>query len=183
MNNSAFKTKFAPTIVLAIICLVISAALVATNGATAPQIAKINKEQADATRASVLPAADSFTAYDGKLNSGITEVYFADNKAGAVVTSTSSSYGGEMTVMTGIDAEGAITGVQVTAHSDTPGLGTKAMTPEYLDGYVGISELSAAAVKDSSDVDYIVGASISSNGVYTAVKNALQQFKDCGGVK
>ncbi len=180
---SNFQKKFAPTIVLVVICLVISAALVFTNGATAPQIAKINKEQADATRASVLTEADSFTEYDGKLNSGISEVYFADNKTGAVVTSVASSYGGDITVMVGIDAEGAITGVKVTAHSDTPGLGTKAMTDEYLGAYKGIKELAAESVKDSSDVDYIVGASISSNGVYTAVRNALQQYKDCGGVK
>lgn len=182
MKNNDFQKKFVPTIVLVVICLVIAAALVATNGATAPQIAKINKEQADATRASVLEAADSFSAYDGKLNSGITEVYFADNKTGAVVTSTAQSYGGDITVMVGIDAEGAITGVQVTAHADTPGLGTKAMTEEYLGGYKGIKELSAAQIKDSSDVDYIVGASLSSNGIYNAVKNALQQFNDCGGV-
>lgn len=183
MQNSSFKTKFAPTIVLVVICLVISAALAITNGATAPQIAKINKEQADATRASVLTEADAFHQYEGQLNDGIAEVYFADNKTGGVITSVASSYGGDITVMVGIDAEGAITGVQVTAHSDTPGLGTKAMTPEYLAGYNGLSELSAAAVKDSQDVDYIVGATISSNGIYTAVKNALQQFNDCGGVQ
>ena len=147
------------------------------------QIEKINKEQANETRFNVLTEADAFHEYEGQLNDGITEVYFADNKTGGVITSVASSYGGDITVMVGIDAEGAITGVQVTAHSDTPGLGTKAMTPEYLAGYNGLSELSAAAVKDSQDVDYIVGATISSNGIYTAVKNALQQFNDCGGVQ
>lgn len=183
MKNSNFQEKFAPTIVLVVICLVISAALVATNGATAPQIAKINKQQADETRASVLEAADSFTEYDGDLNDGITEVYFANNKTGAVVTATSQSYGGEMTVMVGIDAEGGVTGVQVTSHADTPGLGTKAMTPEYLAQYEGITELPSADVKNAGEVDYIVGATISSNGVYHAVQNALQQFNDCGGVQ
>jgi electron transport complex protein RnfG len=89
--------------------------------------------------------------------------------------------------MTGIDANGAITGVQVTAHADTPGLGTKAMTPEYLSGcYLGDTKLAAANVKDEAKagtVDYIVGASVSSQGVYDAVRTALQQFNDCGGVK
>lgn len=187
MNNSNFKEKFAPTIVLLAICLVMTIALVFTNEATAPQIAKIAKENADATRAIVLEDADAFTAYDGKLNENVTELYFANNKAGAVVTTTSKSFGGTMTVMTGIDANGAITGVQVTGHADTPGLGTKAMTPEYLSGcYLGDTTLAAANVKDEAKagtVDYIVGASVSSQGVYDAVKTALQQFNDCGGVK
>ena len=183
MKNSNFKTTFAPTIVLVIICLVITAALVTTNGATAPQIAKIQKENADATRAKVLAEADSFTAYDGKLNEGIAEVYMANNKSGMVVTSTSKSFGGQMTVMIGIDPDGAITGVEVTGHADTPGLGTKAMTPEFLAKYQGIKELTAEKVKDQDVAPYVVGASISSGGVYDAVKGALQQYADCGGVK
>lgn len=183
MENKNFKTTFAPTLVLVLICLVITAALVMTNGATAPQIAKIQKENADKTRAEVLAEADGFTAYDGKLLDGVTEVYFANNKCGAVVTSTNKSFGGTITVMVGIDKDGAITGVKVTEHKDTPGLGTKAMTPEYLAGYQGVSELTADKVKDQKDVSYIVGATVSSNGVYGAVKTALQQFADCGGVK
>lgn len=183
MKNNDFKTTFAPTIVLVIICLVITAALVTTNGATAPQIAKIAKQNADATRAKVLTEADSFTAYDGKLNDGITEVYIANNKTGMVVTSTSKSFGGTMTVMIGIDPNGAITGVEVTGHADTPGLGTKAMTPEFLAKYKGIKELTADKVKDQTVAPYVVGASVSSGGVYDAVKGALQQYADCGGVK
>ena len=88
-----------------------------------------------------------------------------------------------MTAMIGIDKDGAITGVEVTNHSDTPGLGTKAMTKEYLKKYQKIKELKGAKIKDEKSVDHVVGASISSNGVYTAVKNALAQFKDAGGIK
>lgn len=182
MKNNNFKENIAPTLVLVIICLVITVALVLSNSATKPQIDKIAKENADKTRAEVLTEAEGFTAYEGKLNDGITEYYIADNKCGAVVTSTSKSFGGQMTVMVGIDKDGAITGVKVTNHADTPGLGTKAMTDEYLKGYQGVKELTAAKVKDEQNVDYIVGATVSSGGVFDAVKGALQQFKDCGGV-
>ncbi len=183
MKNKTFKSLIAPSLTLVFICIAITIALVAANAATKPQIEKIAKENADKTRAEVLKKADSFTAYDGELNDGITEVYMADNKVGAVVTSTSKSFGGTMTVMVGIDKEGSITGVQVTNHADTPGLGTKAMTPEYLKGYKGITSLTGDKIKNDKDVDYIVGASVSSDGVYDAVKSALQQFRDCGGVQ
>ena len=183
MKNKNFQENIAPTLVLVIICLVITVALVLSNSATKPQIEKIAKENADKTRAEVLADADAFTEYTGKLNDGITEYYVANNKCGVVVTSTSKSFGGQMTVMTGIDKDGAITGVKVTNHADTPGLGTKAMTPEYLKGYEGVKELTAEKIKDEKNVDYIVGASVSSGGVFDAVKAALQQYKDCGGVK
>lgn len=183
MKSNNFKENIAPTLVLVCICLVITLALVLTNGATKPTIEKIAKVNADKARAEVLAEGDSFNEYKGKLNPGIEGYFSANNKKGVAVTSTSKSFGGTMTVMVGIDAEGKITGVQVTAHADTPGLGTKAMTPAYLKGYVGVNELKSDNIKDDANVDYIVGASVSSNGVYDAVQGALQQYKDCGGVK
>lgn len=183
MKNSKFQETFAPTVVLLLICLVVTTALAFTNQATAPQIEKINKANADAARAEVLSEADGFTAYDGKLNDGVDEYYIATNKCGAVITSRAKSFGGDITVMTGINKDGKITGVKVTNHADTPGLGTKAHDPEYLKCYIDKDTLAAENIKDESSVNYIVGATVSSNGVYHAVQEALQQFKDAGGVK
>lgn len=183
MKSKFFKETIAPSLVLVLICLVIPFALVLTNSVTKPQIEKIAKANADKTRSQVLPTADSFTKYKGKLSNGIVEFYIANNKSGGVVTAQGKSFGGTLTAMIGIDKDGAITGVEVTNHSDTPGLGTKAMTKEYLKKYQKIKELKGAKIKDEKSVDHVVGASISSNGVYTAVKNALAQFKDAGGIK
>ena len=52
-----------------------------------------------------------------------------------VVTVKTASFGGLLTEMVGIDSEGAITGVKVTAHGDTKGLGTKAHDSGYLELY------------------------------------------------
>ena len=183
MKSKFFKETIAPSLVLVLICLVIPFALVLTNSETKPQIEKIAKANADKTRSQVLPTADSFTKYKGKLSNGVVEFYIANNKSGGVVTAQGKSFGGTLTAMIGIDKDGAITGVEVTNHSDTPGLGTKAMTKEYLKKYQKIKELKGAKIKDEKSVDHVVGASISSNGVYTAVKNALAQFKDAGGIK
>ena len=143
-----------------------------------PQIEKVAKENADKARKEVLPAADSFTEYTGKLNNNIVECYVANNKCGIAITSTSNSFGGQITVITGIDKEGAITKIKVLGHADTAGLGTKAMTSEYLKTYKGIKELTASSIKEESNIDYVVGATVSSEGVFNAVKAALQQYKD-----
>ena len=99
-----------------------------------------------------------------------------------VVTVQSSSFGGLITEMIGIDNEGSITGVKVTAHNDTKGLGTKAHESGYLEQYKGVTELAGADnIKGDSAVTYISGATISSNGVYQGVCVAcsnIKQFKE-----
>ena len=189
-NNNTFKMYIAPVIVLVCICLVVTAALAATYGVTQPIIDKNTKASADAARQELLPDADSFTAVDSSelvvLEEGkvfATECYVADNGSGMVVTVQSSSCGGLLTEMIGIDKDGAITGVQVTAHDDTPGLGTKAQTPEHLGQYVGLTELQSTSAKDDSSVNYITGATISSNAVHYGVYCALEQYKALGGVQ
>lgn len=183
-SNSSFKESIAPTLVLVIICFVITLGLVATYGITKPIIDTNQAKANDIARTQVVPNGDSFSSVDANTSDVITSYDVANNKAGVAITSTAKSFGGTITVMTGMDQDGKITGVKVTNHSDTPGLGTKAMTPEYLEGtYNGkdASAFSADAVKDSG-LDYIVGASISSNGIYNAVKEAVEQFQNVGGV-
>ncbi len=191
MENSTFKEYIKPALVLVVICLVVSFALTQTYAITKPIIEQNAAKAADEARALVLPDGDSFTAYDGKLNDGILDYYIADNKAGVAVTSTAKSFGGTIKVMVGIDAEGAITGVTVTAHSDTPGLGTKAMTVEYLSQYNGktaadvipdMANIGQDNIKKNANLDAITGATISSNGIYHSVQGALAQFEAAGGV-
>ena len=184
MSDKTFAKEYiAPVVVLFAICLVVSFALAWTYGITAPQIERINKENADAARAFVLPSgADGFTQYEGELVEGVTECYIADNESGIAVTATYSGFGGTMTVMVGVDSEGAITGVSVMEHSETPGLGTKAMTEEYLSQYGGITEASAENIKQDSQIEAITGVTISSNAIYQAVSEALAQFNEMGGV-
>lgn len=176
-NNKFFKENVIPALVLVIICLVVTGALAVTYGVASPIIADNEKKTADEARAQVLPEGDGFTLYEGQLAEGVTECYLADNGEGIAVTSTYGSFGGTLTAMVGIDKDGKITGVTVTGHADTPGLGTKAMEPEYLAAnYEGASVIEADSIKNDPEVDAITGATISSNAVYQCVKEALIQF-------
>lgn len=183
MKNSNFKDNFIPAIVLVCICLVVTLALAATYNVSNPTILANQQKSADEARMEVLPDGDSFTKYDGKLADGVDECYIADNKAGMAVTAEYKGFGGAVTVMIGIGADGKITGVKVTEHSETPGLGTKAADPNYLKQYKGVSEAPASHIKDDPNIDAVTGATITSNAVYGSVHEALAQFKECGGVK
>ena len=143
---SISKNKFAaPVIVLSSICLVVSLALAFTYKIANPIIIENQNAVAVAARKEVLPDADDFTqdetvtaetgakSADGKAS--VQEVFAANNGTGYVMTVNTTSFGGELTMMVGLDAEGAVTGVKVTVHADTPGVGTKNMEPSYLSQY------------------------------------------------
>jgi len=186
-NKSTFQRYGAPIVVLVGICLVISAALALTYSVAAPRIEERAIADATAARQELLADADSFSDYEGELwasedgKVAVTEVSVADNKCGIVVTVETSSFGGKLTEMIGIDADGAVTGVKITDHADTPGVGTKAQTPEHLAQYEGVSELTNTNIKKDATIDHVSGASVSSGAIHYGVYGALEQYKLMGG--
>ena len=154
-----------------------------------------------AARKEILPEADDFTqdetvtpetgavSSDGKAQ--VQEVYAANNGAGYVMTVNTTSFGGALTMMVGIDGEGVITGVKVTEHADTPGVGTKNMEPDYLAQYSGLSALTSGSdvKKESAELAsggsfaFISGASVTGQAVHAGVEAALSQFAAMGGAQ
>ncbi|MCR4804290.1 MAG: FMN-binding protein [Clostridia bacterium] len=177
------KEMLAPSIVLVCICLVASMLLAATYQITKPIIDDIAIRTANEARAEVLPEADGFTQMDIDLLDGVTEVYEANNGAGYVVTATFKGFGGPVTVMTGMDADGVIQNVKVTdASNETPGLGSKTTLPDHTGKFQGKSgSINMDDKSSSSYVAPVTGASYSSKAVFNAVSAALQQFAAMGG--
>ena len=199
---SISKNKFAvPVIVLSSICLVVSLALAFTYKIANPIILENQNAVAVAARKEVLPDADDFTqdetvtaetgakSADGKAY--VEEVFAANNGTGYVMTVNTTSFGGELTMMVGINAEGAVTGVKVTVHADTPGVGTKNMEPSYLSQYNGISELTSSSdvKKESAELAsggsfaFISGASVTGQAIHSGVDAALSQYAAIGGAQ
>ena len=111
----------------------------------------------------------------------VVDCYTANNGAGMVVTVKTKSFGGLLTEMIGMDAEGNITGVKVTAHGDTPGLGTKAHDAGYLAQYAGLNSYTSTSAKADAGVTHVTGATVSSDAVHYGVCAALEQYKLVGG--
>ena len=91
----------------------------------------------------------SVTAYAAELTDGVFE-------------GTGKSFGGDLKVAVTVEG-GKITKVEVLSHGDTAGMCDAAM-----------EKIPAAIVEaQSADVDAVAGATLSSNGIMAAVKNAL----------
>ena len=187
MKSNMYKENIAPVVVLVAICLVVTGLLAFVNSITAPIIEANSIAAANEARTELLPEADDFTAYDGELavlEEGkvfVTDCYTANNGTGMVVTVKTKSFGGLLTEMIGMDAEGNITGVKVTAHGDTPGLGTKAHDAGYLAQYAGLNSYTSTSAKADAGVTHVTGATVSSDAVHYGVCAALEQYKLVGG--
>ena len=189
-NNKTFQEFVSPILVLVAICFVVTFALAFIYGITDPIIKENNAKAAAETRAVLLEASEGkFDVYDGELYTDdankieVTECYIAQNKSGVVITAKSNSYGGDLVAMIGIDEQGAITAVQVTEASDTPGVGSKAQLPDHLNQYVNLTSLTDVQVKKDANVNAVTGASVSSGAVHRCVFGALKQYEKMGGIK
>ncbi len=90
-------------------------------------------------------------------------------------------YAGPIDLLIGIDAEGRITGVRITAHRETPGLGDaiEASRSDWVRSFeqrsLGAPPIDRWAVRrDGGDFDQFAGATITPRAVVRAVRRALQ---------
>ena len=91
------------------------------------------------------------------------------------VSGTGKGFGGDLGLMVGVDVEtDKITGVGVTTHSETPGIGARAKTePDLASHFVGLPVKETFKVKkDGGQIDAIGGATVTSRGVCMAATDA-----------
>lgn len=174
----SIKEYLVPTATLFIICLVATLLLGLTNSVTAPIIEKLTIETEIKSRQVVFADAESFgeaeTLADG--TSVVTALDGDANVIGHVVVNVAKGYGGDISVMTGVDADGKVTGVNILSHAETAGLGAKATEESFRSQFVdlikGITVSKDQAGENS--IDAITGATITSRAVTEAVNAAIE---------
>ena len=171
MENAKKQNLLAPVIVLVAICFVASALLAGAYQLTAPVIADRQAEAANEARSAVLPDVEKFTKYDGELVSGVLDAYTAEGKggpAGLVCQTSFNGFKGAVKLMIGVDAEGKITGIQVMEHDETPGVGSNALTDDYLGQF--------ARQTGADGIDAYSGATFTSKAVKNGINAAIAQY-------
>ena len=172
-------------VVLTLICLASGLTLAAVRGATKETIEKtILKEVQGPAVAALLadkdndPINDSFKLPAGKDKKGrdAFKTIFPAKKGGQVTAlaleGDGKGFEGPISVMVGIDPQGKLTGIAITKQSETPGIGSKIAEPVFTDQFKDLS------VDESINVDGISGATYSTQGVFEAVQQAVNFYKE-----
>lgn len=182
MKNSNFKVLILPAIILFAVCLVSTFLLAYTNKVTEPKIENLAAANAQAARQDLLDDAKSFEP--GKVDfNGISNEYYkgldGNKTVGYVFTTVATGYGGDVKVMTGVDADGAVKKIKILELSETPGLGMNAKKDSFLDQYIGING-AISVVKNkkarTNEIQALTGATITSSAVSGAVNKALKLY-------
>ena len=174
-----------PAIILLIITAVAAALLVVVQSVTAEPI-RISEEKAQTlAMQAALPEAASFEPVEGEFEGTISAVNKGLNDSGEVVgyviTANPGGFGGAVPTTVGFNADMAITGIQVTTPSETPGLGALAANEEFLGQFKDKSgEL--AVNKDGGEIQAITSATITSRAVVSGVNEARAWLEANGGV-
>ena len=87
-----------------------------------------------------MPEAKEFSPVNDE-NSQIYEAQDATGEViGVCVITAANGYGGEISILTGVDKDLKVTGIDILSHGETPGLGANATKPEFKEQYVGKEE-------------------------------------------
>lgn len=172
----------------------ISVALLAyVNELTKGPIAEANAKTLNEALKEVLPAFDNnpvtecdtvFSEKDGKkvVDFIIYPAKEGDKWIGTAVEAKSMGFGGELKVLVGFDAEGKIYNYSLLAHTETPGLGSKA-ADWFKEGNKGSikglnpGETPLTVSKDGGQVDAITASTITSRAFLNAVNAAYGAYK------
>ena len=163
--------------VLAIIGSVCSFVLAGVNDVTQERRDNaLKQEKLDALKA-VLPEFDN-SPMDDVIKLGDKEVYPAKKNdktvAYAVLASDFGGYSGEIQLMVGITPDAKIYRAKVVKHNETPGLGSKAEKPKFIDQFMKKTAKDMVVNKDGGKIDAISGATVTSRAVCNAARQALE---------
>ena len=168
--------------ILFAVSAIVALCLGLVNSVTADRIAAIAKEKLDNAMMEVLPA-DGYNELEYKGDDfQVDSIYEAAGK-GWVVQCTVSGSQGSITMLTGVAADGTVTGISVLDHGETPGLGAiagaaSAVGENWRAQFQGIP--SAAVTKDGGQIEAISGATITSRAICNGVTAAQNAVKTVG---
>ena len=165
-------------VVLLVISAVVALLLGVVNMVTAPAIAANEEAKTQEAMTQVLPA-DSYEPVEYTGDPTVTAVYKAGDAGYVVQVSPATSFNGGLSIMVGVDANGACSGISVVSTSETSGLGSNASKPDWQAQFIGATG-EVKVSKDGGTINAITGATITSRGVCEAVTSALAAAASLG---
>ena len=192
------KRIFRDALILCLITLVAGFALGATHEVTDPLIKEQRAQAAQKTYKEVFPEAASFSDESEMANAvevskllientfgekitvdSALKAYDANGKViGLIVNATSKEgYGGAVSISAGIDLEKyRVTGVGFLTLNETPGLGMKLNTPEFVGQFRGQDATTLKLKKNGGAIEAITSATITSRAVCRAIEDAQRKL-------
>ncbi|PLY02491.1 MAG: hypothetical protein C0622_05415 [Desulfuromonas sp.] len=114
------------------------------------------------------------------------QVIFYRGRKGDELTGTAfkvvapDGYSGNIEVMVGVKPDETLQAIEILAHAETPGLGSKITEPWFKDLFKskGLDNADWRVKKDGGEFDQITGATISPRAIVGAIKKGLTFYRE-----
>ncbi len=174
------KTYLRLVAVLTLTCLFWTALLASVNALTRDRIAAASQQrEVDAAR-NVIPP-DAPAPQLRPCGSGTNYLSLAADGslvAAAIKTTSPNGYAGNVTLMVGLTAAGTLHSYELLEAAETPGLGSKIASPQFMSSICGKPLTTRWLVtKDGGEIDAITAATISSRAALEAIAAAIAEFE------
>ena len=170
-----------PTLVLTVICIVVTLSLSSANALTYKKIENLAIKNQNNAMAKLMEGdyeSATFTANDQDVDYTIVK---KDGKIiGYIFKTSAKGYGGEISVMTAVNPDASVAAVEILdASGETPGLGQNVTKENFYKQYEGrphdvVVVKGGNADKVKNEIDAVTGATISSKAVTKAVNTAIE---------
>jgi len=174
------KNRVSAWIILTIITVAAALGLALTNQITMEPISQQAIVAEEKARKLVMPGVETFEKLELDDGSVLFVAKAGDEVIGYIGKAAAKGYGGEIEVITGVSADGIITGINVGGANfyETPGLGAKAKDTAFAAQFAGKkSPVQRGNPENDNAVDGITAATITTNAVLGCVNSVARQVK------
>ena len=161
---------------LLLITALVATALAGVNAVTKDRIAAVQAQKISDAIGALFPETTGvrqLTAAEYTDATGTVTAVYAVDGGWAMTVCPTSGFGGTITLMVGVAETGRVTGVQVIAHAETPGLGAVAADKTSSGETFRGSFVGKSGTLQVEDIDAITSATITSKAVVDGVNAAL----------
>lgn len=177
-----FKELMKPALILLAICVIAAILLAFVQKITAAPIQEQKDKAELLAMQEILPEATSFEDVQVEFTGDIYLAkagYNNDAVVGYIVGVAPKGYSGSVYTLVAFDDNGTIKNIQITEHTETPGLGANATNPSFTSQYsekVAPLEVTKTAPAKDNEIMAITSATITSKAVTKGVNEASDFF-------
>ena len=182
-----------PVIVLSLITTIVSALLIVTYNLTYVDKSGIITDELEEKCVSLMGEGEFSIVNDWKENGysidkpdDISRLIRKDDNSLAFEIVTSGYNKNGINLLIAMNLDGSVKGISVISLTETPGLGTKVDSQDFLSKFIGKNEkveIVKNTPKNSNQVEAVTSATYSSKGVAEAVNIAIRTYREMGAVK
>ncbi|MDD3776704.1 MAG: FMN-binding protein [Actinomycetota bacterium] len=164
------KTKIYPIILLTVVVLVSVTLLMFLGNITSAVVEERKKAEIVEMLKQIYPEMSDFS-----LENDIYTVLEGQEEIGHAFLAEGNGYGGVISIIVGLDKDLAVKDISIVSQTETPGLGSMITEDSFTQQFIGLSAQEIELSSSGGKIDSISGATISSEAVTSAVRQAMEE--------